>query len=177
MRPKYIKIFAMLAFLVSFLPFQVALADTGPKPTMDFQFTQAFSSDQVSITGGTLFECEQADCSDAKPLMEAGPQRLTCDTISCHALAYGFRPYHRLKIQFSDGKTRQSNIFASAGFSAVYNVTIRQDDLLVESQYDPMREFSPTINIIVLIVTCLLCLSVIVIVAIILIVRRKAKKQ
>lgn len=176
MHPKYIKIFTILAFLVSFLPFQVALADTGPKPTMDFQFTQAFSGDQVSITGGMLFECEQADCSDAQPLMEGGPQRLTCDTSSCYALAYGFQPYHRLEIQFSDGKTRQSNIFETAGFKSTYNVTIQQDDLLVESQFDPMGVFSPTFNIMLLCVACLLCLSVIAIVTVILIVRREAKK-
>ena len=76
---------------------------------MDFTFTQEFPGTQVSIVSGTMFECQQSDCSDAKPLMEAGPQRFSCEATSCHALAYGFSDYHRLEIQFSDGKTRQSN--------------------------------------------------------------------
>ena len=177
MHPKYIKIFTLLVFLVSFLPFQIVLADTGPKPTMDFQFTQAFSGDLVSITGGTLFECEQADCSDAEPLIEGGPQRLNCEANSCHALAYGFAPYHRLELQFSDGKTRQSNIFETAGFKSTYNVTIQQDDLLVESQFDPMGVFSPFTYYIFYCVSCLLLLVLIAIITIILVVRRDAKKH
>jgi hypothetical protein len=49
-------------------------------------------------------------------------------------MAYGFRPYHRLEIQFSDGQTRQGNVFETAGFDSRYTVTIRPDDLLVEAQ-------------------------------------------
>jgi len=117
------------------LPVQVAFADTGPKPTMEFEFKQALPDGQVTITSGILYECDQADCSDAAPLQELGPQRFTCDSLSCRALAYGFSPYHRLEIQFSDGKTRQSDIFETAGFDSNYTVTIRPDDLLVEAQF------------------------------------------
>lgn len=140
MIPKLTKLFLSLLFLQLLLPARVVLADTGPKPTMDFEFTQELTGEPVTITSGILYECEQPDCSDAAPLMEAGPQRFTCDANSCHALAYGFSTYHRLEIQFSDGQTRQSNIFETAGFDSKYTVTVRPDDLLVEAQFN----FSPS---------------------------------
>lgn len=135
MMPKLIKLFAILFSLQLLLPAQLVLADTGPKPTMDFAFQQEFSGESVTIMSGVLYECEQSDCSDAAPLEEAGPQRFTCEASNCHALAYGFSPYHRLEIQFSDGQTRQSDVFETAGFDSRYMVTIRSDDLLVEAQF------------------------------------------
>jgi len=129
------KLFALLSFFALFLPARVVLADTGPKPSMDFAFQQELPAEQVTITSGTLYECEQSDCSDAARLEEAGPQRFTCESTTCYAMAYGFSPYHRLEIQFSDGQTRQSNVFETAGFDSKYTVMVRPDDLLVEAQF------------------------------------------
>lgn len=129
-----------LSFLLMwlFLPAQAALADTGPKPTMDFQFQQEMTDEPpVTILSGVLYECEQADCSDAAPLEEGGPQRFTCEINSCYAMAYGFADYHQIELEFSDGKTRSSNIFETAGFDSKYLVTIRPDDLVVESRFSP----------------------------------------
>jgi hypothetical protein len=120
---------------LSLLPAQAARADTGPKPTMEFSFKQEASGDPLTIVSGILYECDKADCSDASPLKQLGPQGLRCDELGCNALAYGFRDYHKLEIQFSDGKTRQSNIFKTAGFESKYTVTIRPDDLVVEPQF------------------------------------------
>ncbi|NOT03261.1 MAG: hypothetical protein HOP27_01540 [Anaerolineales bacterium] len=156
MNLKHKKIFTLLALLLSLIPFQTALADMGPKPSMDFNFTQTFPGDRVSITGGILFECQQADCSDAKPLEEMGPQRFICEVITCHANFYVEAPYHRIEIQFSDGKTRQSNVFETAGFSSIYNVTIQQDDLLVKAKLNPTGIFSPYINLIFLCTACII---------------------
>jgi hypothetical protein len=47
----------------------------------------------------------------------------------------GFAPYHQIEIEFSDGNTRRSNVFRTAGFDSKYTVTIRPGDLLVESQF------------------------------------------
>ncbi len=132
---KSLKLFLLLLLFQVLLPPRVVLADTGPKPTMDFEFKQESTGEQLTITSGILYECGQPDCSDAVPLGEAGPQRFTCEANNCHALAYGFHPYHRLEIQFSDGKTRQSNIFKTAGFNSQYTVTVRPDDLLVEAHF------------------------------------------
>jgi hypothetical protein len=70
-------------------------------------------------------------------------------------MAYGFSRYHRLEIQFSDGKMRQSNIFETAAFSSKYTVTVRPNDLLVEGQFS-LDVFSRTA---ILLVTCLCVLA------------------
>ncbi|MGZ9235183.1 MAG: hypothetical protein ACXW4E_06630 [Anaerolineales bacterium] len=131
---KSLKLVSLL-FLWAFLPAGVALADTGPKPSMDFQFRQEVAGEPLTITSGIFFECDQPDCSDAAPLEEGGPQGFRCEPDHCNAVAYGFAPYHQIEIEFSDGQTRQSNIFEIAGFDSRYTVTIRPDDLLVEAQF------------------------------------------
>ncbi len=154
-----------------FFSVQVALADTGPKPTMEF----TFNGEPVTITSGTLYECNQADCSDAEPLGEFGPQRFTCQADSCSALAYGFSIYHKLEIQFSDGKTRESNIFQTAGFDSQYKVTIRPDDLLVESQFSPLGVLPPTVTFIAVLFCCLCLVGLLLIGLIVFFIRRRRK--
>jgi len=166
----------LLLFLVAqlLLPVHPVFADTGPKPTMEFTFKQNLSAGELTILSGILYECDQSDCSDASALQELGPQRFTCDARSCNALAYGFSPYHRLEIQFSDGKTRQSNIFKTAGFDSRYTVTINQDDLSVEAQFSP-GALPPTMLILIACV-CILIVGVVVIGSVIFLIRRSQKK-
>jgi len=136
MTNKFQKIFLLLLSFLALLPAQAAFADTGPKPSMDFQFKQEMTGEPpLTITSGILFECEQPDCSDAAPLEEVGPQRFICEVNSCRAIAYGFASYHQIELEFSDGKMRQSNVFETAGFDSKYMVTIRPDDLLVEARF------------------------------------------
>ncbi|HET9905726.1 MAG TPA: hypothetical protein VFQ23_03775 [Anaerolineales bacterium] len=136
MIPKASGILVVFLILLALLPAQTALADTGPKPRMDFQFRQEMTGEPpVTIMSGILYECDQADCSDAAPIEEVGPQGFRCEVNSCSAIAYGFAPYHRIAIEFSDGKTRQSNIFETAGFESKYTVIIRPDDLIVETRF------------------------------------------
>src|SRR5437867_4905211 len=125
MKTNLIKLFLLFLSLQFLMPSHIVLADTGPKPTMEFTFKQELSGETATITSGILYECEQPDCSDAAPLQQLGPQRFSCDGLSCSALAYGFSQYHKLEIQFSDGKTRQSNIFKTAGFDSKYTVTMQ----------------------------------------------------
>ena len=40
--------------------------------------------------------------------------------------------YHRLVLSFSDGITRESNVFTKKSFEANYTVTIEENDLVVE---------------------------------------------
>ncbi len=176
-------IFLHLFFLTVLLPGSSTLIDVGPKPTMEFSFTQGFEGDQVTITSGTLLECEEADCRDAAPLREVGPQRFSCDASSCSAMAYGFSPYHQLEIQFSDGITRKSNIFTTAGFNASYRVTILKTTLEVKSLFslDPLNLIPSPGNPqsflgIALICGCCLVGLIVVIIVIILLVRRSRKK-
>jgi hypothetical protein len=149
-----------------------ARADTGPKPTMEFQFTFDPSVGGASIVSGTLFECNESDCRDAAPLAELGPQGLYCEPNSCSAIGYGFAPYHILEIGFSDGATRRSNIFETEGFNSFYSVTVRADDLLVESRINPL---APPVWLMVL----LACVCVVVggglVIGLVLFLRRRAR--
>ena len=135
MNPKFIKLFRLLIFLQVFLPIHAALADTGPKPTMKFQFQFESGVEKSGIVSGILFECNESDCSDAAPLEEVGPQGLYCEPQSCRAIGYGFAPFSMLEIEFSDGMTRRSNIFEQAGFDSYYTVYVRLDNLHVEPRF------------------------------------------
>jgi hypothetical protein len=174
MTNKYTQLFFLLSLVLGILPLHAVSADTGPKPSMDFVFKQDSSEPLLTINSGILYECDQSDCQDAKPLREMGPQRFTCTSTSCSAMAYGFSIYHRLEITFSDGKVRQSNIFKTAQFQASYQVTIRQEDLLVEPKFS-LNLFTPWTYILL----CGGCLAgiVILVVLAIMLVRRTAQKK
>src|SRR5690348_16932753 len=106
MIPKVSGILVCFIVLLLLLPAQSAVADTGPKPRMDFQFQQEMTGEPpVTIVSGILYECDRKDCSDAAPIEEVGPQGFRCEVISCSAIAYGFAAYHRTEVEFSDGKT------------------------------------------------------------------------
>jgi len=125
----------LIILLALGLPLSRARADIGPKPTVKFTFKQEFSGSLVTITSGTLLQCDLPDCSDAHPLPgNMGPQHFSCEALACSGLAYGFTDYGKLEITFSDGKTRQSNIFAIKSFNSSYNVTIQENDLVVTEQ-------------------------------------------
>lgn len=164
-------ILVLFLLVLFFLPSQIARADTGPKPTMEFSFT----GEPVTIVSGTLYECDQSDCSDAAPLGEFGPQRLTCEANRCSALAYGFSAYHKLEIEFSDGKTRSSNVFQTAGFDSVYTVTVRPVDLLVEAQFSPLGALPPNITFVVVLCCSLCFIGILLIGLIVFFIRRRPK--
>ena len=156
------------------VPVQTVFADTGPKPTMDFRFDQTLLDGDLQVISGILYECDQPDCSDAAPLQEAGPQRFTCDTTSCHATAYGFAPYHKIVIEFSDEQTRQSNIFQTAGFASSYTVTVRPGDLLVKAQFS-LGFLSP---VFILLIACVCAAGIIgLVVGLIVFLIRRSKKN
>lgn len=149
------KLLFLFFFLQLLLPLQIVRADTGPKPTMEFAFNQSLLPAPVTIVSGILHECQEVDCSDAQPLEEVGPQGFYCGEDGCDAMAYGFAPYHRIEIQFSDGKTRQSNIFETAGFESRYTVTVNPDDLSVETL--PSLPAPRWALAVLLIFACILC--------------------
>lgn len=174
MIPPVTKRLVLFFCLLVFTPFQVVRADTGPKPQMEFQFRQEVPGERLTISSGILYECEQANCSDAAPLEEAGPQRFSCSVDGCRATAYGFAPYHRIEITFSDGSTRQSNVFETAGFDSLYTVTIRPDDLLVEAQFN-LGGLPRTAAVFVLACLCGLAAAALVIGLVAFLVRRPQK--
>jgi hypothetical protein len=171
---KFKKLLLLLFFLQLLVPARVVEADTGPKPTMEFAFHEAAATWPVTIVSGILYECDRSDCSDAKPLVEGGPQGFRCTADGCDALAYGFAPYHRIEIEFSDGKTRQSNIFQTAGFESRYKVTVNPDDLLVEAEFSlPAPQWMLGV---LLLCACVVCGGVLLIAGIVFIILQSSRK-
>lgn len=119
--------------IAALLPLRTVSADA-PPPTMTFQFLQGIPGEQLTIVSGTLFECGQPDCRDAKSAEELWGEKLSCADDSCEVMVYPPLAYYRLQIKFSDGKSRQSNIFRAQHWFTTYKVTIRPDDILVELQ-------------------------------------------
>ena len=111
-------------------PTRTARADTGPKPTMNFRFVFDISP-ALTILSGEMMECSDPACADAAPLREMGPQSFHCSSADCSSMAYGYAKYHRLSITFSDGKTRESNVFGKRHFNARYSVLVQEKSLQV----------------------------------------------
>jgi hypothetical protein len=123
----------LLAVILAVIPFQGARADSGPHPSMQFTFASQVKP-APTILFGQLLLCKEADCVQPEPLQQVGPQRFKCQAASCHALTYSVSPYYLLEIEFSDGITRQSNIFTKRAFATNYLVTILADSLEVEEK-------------------------------------------
>ncbi len=131
---------ALSAALLVLVP--AARADIGPKPTLDFEFVYETGA-PLTITGGELLQCDEATCAAGEPLQKLGPQHFSCTESSCSSMAYGYSEYQQLIIHFSDGVTRKSQVFTRASFSNRMRVTVRENDLWVET-------ISATTNLIIL---------------------------
>lgn len=133
MNAKKFYLLIVVVLLVGLLPQRNVSADTGPKPSMDFEFVQDSFGGKITIASGILYVCEKPDCSDAQPVMEKGMQGahgFDCGVQSCNAQWDG--NYFQLEIAFSDGVTRKSNIFGKSFFNAKYKVTINANSLVVD---------------------------------------------
>ena len=108
-----------------------ALADMGPKPTMEFAFSL---ENNLTIKTGTLFLCRDDKCSDPHPLVPRGPERFSCNDRGCGAMAYGFDAFARIEISFSDGRTLKSNVFSSRDFHGKYRVSVGAAALTVQPE-------------------------------------------
>lgn len=156
---RFIKIISAicLAAMGSFflLASQVS-ADMGPKPTMFFEFEFVEGIPNLLVIEGSLFECDDSACVQSNPLEDFGPQGFSCFGTTCHATAYGFSDYHKLVLSFSDGITRESNVFTKKSFEANYIVTVDTNNLYVKEG----RGYSnPTIFFIILVVLNILLLT------------------
>jgi len=138
-----------------------ARADIGPKPSMDFTFVAA-TDVQPDIVAAVLYECTDPSCADAQPLPEIGPQGFTCQARSCHSLAYGYADYLRLRVRFSDGVTRESNVFSKRAFQARYTVTIEPTSLQVKEQVTPGAGFNGPLGALLLLGTAAFLLPLLV---------------
>jgi hypothetical protein len=128
----------------------LAIADMGPKPDMDFKIVYE-TSQQITIVDAKQMQCQDILCLKSAPLENAGPQGFGCGTSisqdgktkndSCGSLAYGYAPYQKLVITFSD-KARESNIFKSKFFREKFQVIVKDNELVVTSISGEARPIS-----------------------------------
>lgn len=135
-----------ICILLIGIPFQTAYADMGPKPTGEFGFIYE-TSEPLEIVEAALMECETSACLQAQPLEDMGPQHFTCDQGRCTTMSYGYADYLYLEITFSDGITRQSNVFSKEHFDALYEVTVRPDDMVVVETGGQMNEMTKIVGL------------------------------
>ncbi|MFH1590705.1 MAG: hypothetical protein ABIC95_02145 [archaeon] len=121
---------AFLLFAVLLLFASAVTADLGPKPSMSFNLVYE-TSYPVELVSGVQHECADESCADMHPLESMGPQDFSCHDSYCSSMAYGYAPYHRLELRFSD-KTRWSEVFPTGQFSADYKVRVTDERLIVD---------------------------------------------
>jgi hypothetical protein len=145
MKKKNMRRFLIVVVVLALIPTQSVQADMAPKPSMIFKFI--FETDSpLQITDGDLMVCEDAACSQVSSFEELDTNILfRCDLESCSSFAYGY-PEHQfyLKISFSNGETWESNLFGKEHYQAYYEVTVRENDLVVEEiggRNNPMGYF------------------------------------
>lgn len=126
-------------------------ADTGPKPSVEFEFH--FDGEPVPIVDGQLLICDNDDCSRSHPLEEIGPQRFTCSSMRCWSDAYGYGARLKLVIDFEDS-TRESNVFRKEAFNARYSVQVRTGTLEVtEIEHVYNEDFVPALAVTLIVET------------------------
>jgi hypothetical protein len=163
------KILMLILILLILLPFGKVSADA-PPPSMDFEFYPQTSGATITILSANLYGCEGPDCQNPMQIP------ISCGDSNCHANA-GYSS-NRLEVHFSDGKTRRSNVFQSTSAHTVYKVTIRPDDLLVETQSTSgYQSAAGLLNLFTVICIGLACILVLAILLIIFLIRRSRKKK
>ena len=162
------KILMPILILLILLPFGKVSADA-PPPSMDFEFYPQTSGATITILSATLYGCEGPDCQNPMQIP------ISCGDSNCHANA-GYSS-NRLEVRFSDGKTRQSNVFQSTSAHTVYKVTIRPDDLLVETQSTSGYQSGSAVFELFLIICICLTGILVMVVLLIIFLRRRLRKQ
>jgi len=135
----------IVLILLLCLPPQIVSADIGPKPTASFGFVWK-TDEQTTIVEGLLLQCKDSECAESHPLEALGPQRFTCGDTACDSMAYGYTQYAKLVITFSDGVTRESNIFEKNYDDSTFEVTVQSSDLIVietRGTYQPFQTRAP----------------------------------
>ena len=118
-------------------------ADVFPKPEVHFSFIyNTENKPLIDPAHSEQIQCKDSLCLESDPLGAYGVQKLTCGAGQCTSTAYRFDPYQKLVISFTDGSSRESNIFRlPKDLYTRYNVYVQDNKLLVEpSGYHPSVE-------------------------------------
>lgn len=125
-----------LALLFTFVPLWSGVS---PKPEMDFTFVYQTENRPVVLPSTSeQIQCNDNQCMQADPLGEYGIQKLYCQADDCFSIAYEYKPYQKLIIDFADGVKRESNVFRTpAKLRNSFSVFVRNQDLWVERSPKP----------------------------------------
>lgn len=172
---KFTKFFILVViiFAIFFSFTQSVLADIGNKPSMLFNLIYE-TSQQIHLVSGQQIECDDKYCKRATPLPDLGPQGFFCRQDLCDSTAYGYKPYHKLVITFSD-KIRESKIFTTYSFNAVFDVRITDTDLIIKETTPSFSFFKD--NILPFTIALIITLIIEFIVALIFILFAKISKK
>ena len=124
----------LLVLTLFFCLFSPLWADVSPKPEMEFAFIyNTAQKTPIDPLHSEQIQCSDNQCIESKPLGVYGLQKLYCQPEGCFSIAYDYDNYQKLIIAFTDGTTRESNVFASPNtLRARFNVYVNEDDLTVE---------------------------------------------
>ena len=130
---KYLFLLPFLLLLFVLSTFGRLYADAGPKPSMKFNLVYDKGLEDRQVITGFQLGSDTINAAIFDTLKTQGPQRFTVDHNSGRSLAYGYKDFNRIIIRFND-KERVSNIFERKSWNSEYQVTVRDNDLLVEDK-------------------------------------------
>lgn len=106
-------------------------AEIAPTPQIIYNFNYLTPSPlTIDPTESEQIQCDDNQCLSQEPLGIYGIQKLYCDTDSCRALSYSFKPYQKLVVKFSDGKKRETNVFkAPSSLRSAVQINVGEDSL------------------------------------------------
>ncbi len=132
------KLLLALSFLLILSPLWSGVS---PKPEMNFAFVyQTEERPKILPFTSEQIQCSNNQCTQADPLGEYGIQKLYCQADGCFSIAYEYKPYQKLVIDFADGVKRESNVFRTpAKLRNSFSVFVREHDLRVEPSPKPQE--------------------------------------
>lgn len=115
-----------------------AIADAGPKPSMKFKLIYK-TTHPVKVEKGWQLESEFKVFNVFDTLDRKGPQGFNISRDKASSMAYGYRDYHKIVIQFDD-TIRSSNVFEDESFNSIYELTVYDDKLEVKDVTPFMKD-------------------------------------
>ena len=121
---------AWILLIILFIPSGVAIADAGPKPTLEFHFSN-LDDQGISIVSANFLACKDVQCLETQQLEWYPMAGLTCKEDTCSGTLYFYSGPMRLNVVFSDNQARSSNPFTVPAMRNVYSVRVGEADLVV----------------------------------------------
>lgn len=121
----------LLLILTALFAVSPLFADIAPTPQIIYNFNYLNGTNlTIDPDNSEQIQCADNQCLSAEPLGKYGIQKLYCNSDSCFAFAYAFKPYQKLVIKFSDGKKRETPIFkAPTNLRNAIQINVKDDSM------------------------------------------------